>query len=184
MFTETPEAQAIIAWHDSQTEEFLASLPGYEDGLTPRQAWEAFCSLPATKQPGEGLAAPADAGQGAGTLASLLLAALCKAGLHLSVEAVVLPAGCDGLGDNRSDLLVHRLASALREVSQPGNCVLPVLAGDALQLHADHVRGDCDGSDIYVAHSSGLQMGQLLHHAERCYGKVFGCVVGHPDSLA
>ena len=58
MFTETPEAQAIIAWHDSQTEEFLASLPGYEDGLTPRQAWEAFCSLPATKQPGEGLAAP------------------------------------------------------------------------------------------------------------------------------
>ena len=68
MFTETPEAQAIIAWHDSQTEEFLASLPGYEDGLTPRQAWEAFCSLPATKQPGEGLAAPADAGQGAGTL--------------------------------------------------------------------------------------------------------------------
>ena len=68
MFTETPEAQAIIAWHDSQTEELLASLPGYEDGLTPRQAWEAFCSLPATKQPGEGLAAPADAGQGAGTL--------------------------------------------------------------------------------------------------------------------
>ena len=68
MFTETPEAQAIIAWHDSQTEEFLASLPGYEDGLTPRQAWEAFCSLPATKQPGEGLAAPADAGQGVGTL--------------------------------------------------------------------------------------------------------------------
>lgn len=67
MFTETPEAQAIIAWHDSQTEEFLASLPGYEDGLTPRQAWEAFCSLPATKQPGEGLAAPADAGQGEGT---------------------------------------------------------------------------------------------------------------------
>lgn len=65
MFKETPEAQAIIAWHDSQTEEFLASLPGYEDGLTPRQAWEAFCSLPATKQPGEGLAAPADAGQGA-----------------------------------------------------------------------------------------------------------------------
>ena len=68
MFTETPEAQAIIAWHDSQTEEFLASLPGYEDGLTPRQAWEAFCSLPATKQPGEGLVAPADAGQGAGTI--------------------------------------------------------------------------------------------------------------------
>ena len=68
MFTETPEAQAIIAWHDSQTEELLASLPGYEDGLTPRQAWEAFCSLPATKQPGEGLAAPADAGQGAGTI--------------------------------------------------------------------------------------------------------------------
>lgn len=68
MFTETPEAQAIIAWHDSQTEEFLASLPGYEDGLTPRQAWEAFCSLPATKQPGECLAAPADAGQGAGTI--------------------------------------------------------------------------------------------------------------------
>ena len=73
MFTETPEAQAIIAWHDSQTEEFLASLPGYEDGLTPRQAWEAFCSLPATKQPGEGLAAPADAGQGAGTLPPLVL---------------------------------------------------------------------------------------------------------------
>lgn len=68
MFKETPEAQAIIAWHDSQTEEFLASLPGYEDGLTPRQAWEAFCSLPATKQPGEGLAAPADAGQGACTI--------------------------------------------------------------------------------------------------------------------
>ena len=67
MFTETPEAQAIIAWHDSQTEEFLASLPGYEDGLTPRQAWEAFCSLPATKQPGEGLAAPAEAGQGVGS---------------------------------------------------------------------------------------------------------------------
>lgn len=66
MFTETPEAQAIIAWHDSQTEELLASLPGYEDGLTPRQAWEAFCSLPATKQPGEGLAAPAEAGQGVG----------------------------------------------------------------------------------------------------------------------
>ena len=72
MFTETPEAQAIIAWHDSQTEEFLASLPGYEDGLTPRQAWEAFCSLPATKQPGEGLAAPADAGQGVGTPSAFL----------------------------------------------------------------------------------------------------------------
>ena len=57
MFTETPEAQAIIAWHDSQTEELLASLPGYEDGLTPRQAWDAFCSLPAEKQPGQGLAA-------------------------------------------------------------------------------------------------------------------------------
>ena len=72
MFKETPEAQAIIAWHDSQTEEFLASLPGYEDGLTPRQAWEAFCSLPATKQPGEGLAAPAEAGQGARTLRPFL----------------------------------------------------------------------------------------------------------------
>lgn len=68
MFKETPEAQAIIAWHDSQTEELLASLPGYEDGLTPRQAWEAFCSLPAEKQPGQGLAASADAGQGAGTV--------------------------------------------------------------------------------------------------------------------
>ena len=86
MFTETPEAQAIIAWHDSQTEEFLASLPGYEDGLTPRQAWEAFCSLPATKQPGEGLAAPAVAGQGAGTL--------LRPSVHLGFELMLGMCAC------------------------------------------------------------------------------------------
>ena len=49
MFTETPEAQAIIAWHDSQTEEFLASLPGYEDGLTPPASLGSLLLAPCHK---------------------------------------------------------------------------------------------------------------------------------------
>ena len=69
--TQTPEDLAIVAWYDSQTEETLAALPGYDDGLTPRQAWQAFlasaCLPPATNATGESLAAPASGGQGVGT---------------------------------------------------------------------------------------------------------------------
>lgn len=71
MHPQTPLDQEIVAWYDSQTEELLATLPGYEDGLTPRQAWYAFfnlCSSPATNTTGESLAAPADGGQGAGSV--------------------------------------------------------------------------------------------------------------------
>jgi hypothetical protein len=81
LFYETPEDLAIVAWFDSLTEETLAALPGYEDGLTPRQAWQAFlaadpaweaftsdCLPPATNATGESLAAPALDGQGVGTV--------------------------------------------------------------------------------------------------------------------
>ena len=72
LFHQTPEDLAIVAWYDSLTEETLAALPGYEDGLTPRQAWQAYnaadCLPPATNATGKSLAAPASGGQGAGNL--------------------------------------------------------------------------------------------------------------------
>ena len=41
-----------VAWFDSQTEEFLAALPGYgEDGFTPRKAWNAFFAGNQTSSP-------------------------------------------------------------------------------------------------------------------------------------
>lgn len=59
---------AVVAWFDSQTEEFLAALPGYEDGLTPRHAWnEFFCSSPATETAAASSPAPVVAGQGENT---------------------------------------------------------------------------------------------------------------------
>lgn len=59
---------AVVAWFDSQTEEFLAALPGYEDGLTPRRAWnEFFCSSPATETAPASSPAPVVAGQGENT---------------------------------------------------------------------------------------------------------------------
>ena len=59
----------VVAWFDSQTEEFLAALPGYEDGLTPRHAWnEFFCSSPATETAPASSPAPVVAGQGEGTI--------------------------------------------------------------------------------------------------------------------
>ena len=58
----------VVAWFDSQSEEFLAVLPGYEDGLTPRRAWnEFFSSSPATEAAPASLPAPVVAGQGEGT---------------------------------------------------------------------------------------------------------------------
>lgn len=58
----------VVAWFDSQTEEFLAALPGYEDGLTPRRAWnEFFSSSPATEAAPASSPAPVVAGQGEGT---------------------------------------------------------------------------------------------------------------------
>jgi hypothetical protein len=75
LFHQTPEDLAIVAWYDSQTEETLAALPGYEDGLTPRQAWNAFfCPPPATNATGESLAAPAPGGQGVGTSSGFFVA--------------------------------------------------------------------------------------------------------------
>lgn len=58
-----------VAWFDSQTEEFLAALPGYgEDGFTPRKAWNAFfSSSPATEAAPASSPAPVVAGQGEGT---------------------------------------------------------------------------------------------------------------------
>ena len=58
----------VVAWFDSQSEEFLAALPGYEDGLTPRRAWnEFFSSSPATEAAPASSPAPVVAGQGEGT---------------------------------------------------------------------------------------------------------------------
>lgn len=58
----------VVAWFDSQSEEFLAALPGYEDGLTPRRAWnEFFSSSPATEAAPASSPAPVLAGQGEGT---------------------------------------------------------------------------------------------------------------------
>lgn len=60
MIVQTLQDQAICAWYESQTEETLSALPGYEDGLTPRQAWAAFfsvCPPPAANTDGESLAA-------------------------------------------------------------------------------------------------------------------------------
>ena len=71
MITQTPEDQAICAWYDSQSEEFLSALPGYEDGLTPREAWTAFisdCTPPATKGAARAVAAPAAPALGVCTL--------------------------------------------------------------------------------------------------------------------
>lgn len=59
----------VVAWFDSQSEEFLAALPGYEDGLTPRRAWnEFFSSSPATEAAPASSPAPVVAGQGEGTI--------------------------------------------------------------------------------------------------------------------
>lgn len=67
--TTCPTDPEVCSWHDSQPEETLAALPGYEDGLTPRQAWNTFfCLTPATNTNGESLAARAAGGQGAGTI--------------------------------------------------------------------------------------------------------------------
>lgn len=58
----------VVAWFDSQSEEFLAELPGYEDGLTPRRAWnEFFCPSPATETAPASSPAPVVAGQVEGT---------------------------------------------------------------------------------------------------------------------
>ena len=67
--TTCPTDAEVCAWHESQTEDTLAALPGYEDGLTPRQAWNTFFRpTPATNTNGESLAALAAGGQGAGTV--------------------------------------------------------------------------------------------------------------------
>lgn len=59
----------VVAWFDSQSEEFLAAVPGYEDGLTPRRAWnEFFSSSPATEAAPASSPAPVVAGQGEGTI--------------------------------------------------------------------------------------------------------------------
>ena len=71
MIFQTLEDQAICAWYDSQSEEFLSTLPGYEDGLTPRQAWAAFiadCTPPATQGAACAVAAPAAPALGVCTL--------------------------------------------------------------------------------------------------------------------
>lgn len=70
MIVQTPQDQAICAWYESQTEETLSALPGYEDGLTPRQAWAAFfsvCPPPVANTDGESLAALAVGGKGVDT---------------------------------------------------------------------------------------------------------------------
>lgn len=58
-----------VAWFDSQTEEFLAALSGYEDGLTPRKAWNQFyASSPAAETVAASSPAPDVAGQGESTI--------------------------------------------------------------------------------------------------------------------
>ena len=64
-----PTDDQVVAWYDSQSEELLNSLPGANDGLTPRQAWNAFFSRPpGQKDQSESLAAPAQVDQVGGTL--------------------------------------------------------------------------------------------------------------------
>jgi hypothetical protein len=60
--------EQVCAWYNNQPEERLSALPGYEDGLTPRQAWNlCFRPSPAHKRHGESLAARSVTGQGADT---------------------------------------------------------------------------------------------------------------------
>lgn len=87
--------EEVVAWFDSQSEEFLAALPGYEDGLTPRRAWnEFFSSSPATETAPASSPAQVVAGQGEGTLSSEYLRAcsdfcdFCDSLIEMNVRAI------------------------------------------------------------------------------------------------
>ena len=62
-----PAEQAILSWHDAQSEDTLRDLFDRFDALSPNEAWAAFfadCTPPAQECPSDSLAAPAEAGQG------------------------------------------------------------------------------------------------------------------------
>ena len=147
----------VVAWFDSQSEEFLAALPGYEDGLTPRRAWnEFFSSSPATETAPASSPAPGVAGQGEGT--------------NL-VKGFPTPADClDQLGRVIREPLVLKQFGL---IAKTGDCQFPVLAGDALQLLADEFankRRCVDGND-----SSLLEGGNccLIDRVLGFYGRSF-----------
>lgn len=45
-----PSDKSVVAWYDCASEYFLSLIPGYEDGNTPRQAWNAYLALPPGRQ--------------------------------------------------------------------------------------------------------------------------------------
>lgn len=58
----------VVAWFDSQSEEFLRDMSERFDANTPREVWNAFfCSSPAIETAPASSPASADAGQGMGT---------------------------------------------------------------------------------------------------------------------
>lgn len=62
----TPAEQAILSWHEAQSEDTLRDLFDRFDAVSPNEAWAAFsndCTPPAQECPGDSLAAPAEAGQ-------------------------------------------------------------------------------------------------------------------------
>ena len=63
----TPAEQAILSWHEAQSEDTLRDLFDRFDAVSPNEAWAAFsndCTPPAQECPSDSLAAPAEAGQG------------------------------------------------------------------------------------------------------------------------